>query len=346
MARRHANSENCITRYHKETTMRQSLILPLLCAIIPVLAASPASLAQTTYPAKTVRIVVPFTAGGATDVIARLVAARMQESWGQSVVIENRAGATGAIGSEYVARAQADGYTMLMGTTSTHALGPAIRKMPYTASDFSPMTLVSTFPNMLVIHPSLPASNIPEFIALLKANPGKYHFASSGNGSSIHLNAELFKQMTGTQMGHVPYKGSSQALTDLLAGVVHVAFDNMATVWPQARSGKLRALGVTTLQRMPVAPDVPAVAEHLKGFEAIIWVGFFGPAGMPQDISQKVAMETRRIVQAPDVIAKLADLGAAAVGSSPAEFAAYVKNDSEKWGRVWRSTGLTEKDLE
>jgi tripartite-type tricarboxylate transporter receptor subunit TctC len=262
------------------------------------------------------------------------------------VLIDNRAGATGAIGSEMVAKSPPDGYTLLMATTSTHALGPAIRKMPYTAADFTPVTLVSTFPNMLVIHPSLPARNIAEFIALLKANPGKYHFGSSGNGSSIHLNAELFMQMTGTKMNHVPYKGSSQALTDLVAGNVQVAFDNMATVWPQARSGKLRALGVTTLQRMPVAPDVPAIAETLKDFEAIIWIGFMGPAGLPADIAQKVAAETRRIVHLPDVTSRLAELGATADGTSPAEFAAYVRSDSEKWGKVWKTTGLTEKDLQ
>ena len=326
--------------------MPHTLVASLIAALALASFAAAPAMSQAIYPSKPVRIIVPFTAGGATDVIARIVAARMQEAWGQSVLIENRAGATGAIGSEFVAKAPPDGYTMLMGTTSTHALGPAIRKMPYSAADFSPVTLVSTFPNMLVIHPSLPANSIAEFIALLKANPGKYHYASSGNGSSIHLNAELFKLMTGTQMGHVPYKGSSQALTDLVAGVVHIAFDNMATVWPHARSGKLRALGVTTLQRMPVAPDIPAIAEQLKGFEAIIWVGFFGPAGMPSDIAQKVAIETRRIVQAPDVIAKLADLGASAVGSSPGEFATYVRNDSEKWAKVWRSTGLTEKDLQ
>ncbi len=298
------------------------------------------------YPIRAVRIVVPFTPGGATDVIARMVGQKLQEAWGQSVVIDNRAGATGAIGSEIVAKSAPDGYTLLMGTTSTHSVLMAVKKLPYTPADFTPVTSVATFPNMLVVHPSVPARNLDEFIALLKANPGKYYFGSSGNGSSIHLSAELFKQMTGTRMTHVPYKGSSQALSDLLAGVIQVEFDNMTTVWPAVKAGKLRALGVTTLQRLPIAPDIPAVAETLKGFEAIIWVGFYGPANLPPDVAQKIAADTRRAAHLPDVAKKLDDLGAAPVGSSPAEFAAYWKSDLEKWANVWRATGLTEKDIQ
>ncbi len=318
---------------------------PFLFAAALAFCAPALSPAQS-YPARAVRIVVPFTPGGATDVIARLVGQKLQEAWGQSVVIDNRAGATGAIGSEIVAKSTPDGYTLLMGTTSTHSVLMTVKKLPYTPADFSPVTSVATFPNMLVVHPSVPARNLDEFIALLKANPGKYYFGSSGNGSSIHLSAELFKQMTGTQMTHVPYKGSSQALTDLLAGVIQVEFDNMTTVWPSVKTGKLRALGVTTVQRLPMAPDIPAIAETLKGFEAIIWVGFYGPAGLPPDVAQKISADTRRAVHLSDVEKKLDELGATPVGSAPAEFAAYWKNDLEKWARVWKATGLTEKDVQ
>ena len=287
------------------------------------------------YPVRPVRVIVPFPPGGATDVIARLVGQKLYESWGQAVIIDNRAGATGAIGSEIVARAQADGYTILMGTASTHSVSPAVNaKLTYKLADYAPASLVATFPNMLVVHPSVPAKTVPEFIALLKANPGKYNFASSGPGSSIHLAGELFKLMSGTEMTHVPYKGSAPALNDLLTGRVQCMFDNMTTVWPQVQSGKLRALGVAGRERSATAPDVPAIAETLRGFEANSWVGFFAPAGTPRAVVDKIAADTRKAVNARDIAQKLHDLGAVPAGSSPEEFTRFVKEDTERWRGV------------
>lgn len=314
---------------------------PLLFAAALALAPSAQVLSQQ-YPSKPVRWVIPFPPGGATDVIARMVAQKLTESWGQPVVVDNRAGATGAVGSEIVARAPADGYTILMGTATTHAVSPAVNpKLPYdNIRDYAPATLVATFPNMLVVHPSVPAKTIAEFVALLKSNPGKYNFASSGTGSSIHLAGELFKQMTGTQMTHVPYKGSSQALNDLLAGHVQIEFDNMTTVWPHVQTGKLRALGVAGLERSPTAPNVPAIAEVVPGFEANSWVGIFAPAGTPTEVVRKISADASRSVQLPELKQKLHDLGANAAGGSPEAFGAFVKKDTERWRQVVKAAGI------
>jgi len=287
------------------------------------------------FPAKAVRWVVPFPPGGATDIIARIVAQKMSESWGQPVVVENRAGAAGAIGSEAVARAAADGYTILMGTTSTHAVGPAVNpRLPYNhLTDFAPVTLVATFPNVLVAHPSTAAS-LQELIALLKANPGKYNFGSSGAGSSTHLAGELFKQMTGADINHIPYKGTGPLLNDLMAGHVAFAFDQITAVMSAVQAGKMRALGVASAERSAALPDVPAISEALPGFEATAWVGIFAPARTPADIVAKVQGETQRIVRLPDIAQRLRELGATPVANPPSEFAAFVKQDTEKWRRL------------
>jgi tripartite-type tricarboxylate transporter receptor subunit TctC len=291
--------------------------------------------ASASYPSRAIRIVVPFPPGGATDTIARLVGQKLSDIWRQPVVVDNRAGATGAVGSELVARAAPDGYTILMGTASTHSVSPAVNsKLPYKLADYAPVSLVATFPNMLVVHPSVPARSVPELIALIKANPGKYNFGSSGIASSIHLSGELFKMMTGTDMVHVPYKGSAPALNDLLAGQIQMMFDNMTTVWPHAQAGRLRALGVAGLERSPAAPDVPAIAESLPGFEANSWVGFFAPAATPADIVRRISSDTRSAVTQPDVSQKLRDLGAQGVGDTPEQFAAFVRQDTEKWRKV------------
>lgn len=310
----------------------------MLRILLAVAAASLAALVDaqpTSYPSRPVRVVVAFPAGGATDTIARLVGQRLSESWRQPVLVDNRAGATGAVGSEHVAKSPGDGYTLLMGTASTHSVAPAVNpKLPYRLSDFAPVSLVATFPNMLVVHPSVPARTVSELIALLKANPGKLNFGSSGIASSVHLGGELFKMMTGTDMVHVPYKGSAPALNDLLAGQIQLMFDNMTTVWPHAQSGRLRALGVAGLERSPAAPDVPAIAETLPGFEANSWVGFFTPAGTPPDIVRAIAAETRKAVSVPEVSQKLRELGAQPVGGTPEEFAAFVRRDTERWRKV------------
>jgi tripartite-type tricarboxylate transporter receptor subunit TctC len=298
--------------------------------------------AATAFPTKSVRWVVPFPPGGITDVVARLVGQKMSETWGQPVVIDNRAGATGAIGSELVARAPADGYTILMGAGSTHAVAPAVNpRLSYNnITDFAAVSLVIVYPNMLVVHPSVAAKTVPEFIALLKASPSKYNFSSTGNGGVVHLTAELFKSMTGTDMTHVPYKGSGPAMNDLLAGQIQCAFDNMTTVLPYAQAGRIRALGVTSLERNAAAPEVPAIAEFVPGFEANSWLGIFAPAGTAPTILNKLSTETRRVILLPELKQKMAELGATSVGSSPAEFAAFVKNDTDKWRRVVKAARI------
>lgn len=297
--------------------------------------------AQERFPSKPVTVVVPFAAGGATDAIARLVGQKLGERWGQPVVVDNRAGATGAIGSMSVARAPADGYTLLLATASTHSVAPAVNpKLPYSMKDFSAVSLVATFPNMLVVHPSVPARNVSEFIALLKAEPTKYNFASTGAGGSVHLAAELFKIATRTEMVHVPFKGSGAAMAELLSGRVQVAFDNIPPVWAQVQQGKLRALAVTGLERSPIAPDVPTIAETVPGFEATTWVGLVAPAGLPPAIAAKIAADTHEVMQLPEVRKTLLEQGSMAVGGTPEQFTRFVANDTDKWRKVVKATGF------
>lgn len=306
-----------------------------------------AAVAQTdTYPTKPVEVVVPFPAGGATDLVARLAARIVSEKWGQAVVIQNRAGATGAIGAEYVARAVPDGYVLLVATASTHAVLPAYRTdLPYdTVKGFEAATLLASFPNLLVVNPKkVPAKNIAELIDYLKSRPGKVNFASSGLGSSVHFAGELFKLMTKTDMQHVPYRGSAPALTDLLAGNVDLVFDNMTTVWPQVQQGALRALGVASLKRTPLAPEVPAIAETLPGFEATSWVGIVAPAGAPKHVVDKVAEAFALAMKDPAVAKRLTEVGATPETNTPAEFRQFVADDRSKWQRLAREIGLTAK---
>jgi tripartite-type tricarboxylate transporter receptor subunit TctC len=294
-----------------------------------------------TYPSRPVRWIVPFPPGGATDILARIVAQKMTESWGAAVVVENRAGAAGAIGSDAVAKAAPDGHTILMGTTSTHAVNPAINpKLPYdNIADFTAVTLVATFPNVLVAHPST-ASSLQELIARLKANPGKYNFGSSGAGSSTHLTGELFKLMTQTDINHIPYKGTGPLLNDLMAGHVSFAFDQITAVISAVQAGKMRALGVASLERNAALPDVPAIAEVLPGFEATAWVGIFSPARTPGEITNRIQSETRRILQLPEIAQRMLELGATPVANAPTEFSAFVRKDTEKWRELVRRANI------
>lgn len=288
--------------------------------------------AAQSFPSKPVRWIVPFPPGGATDIIARIVAAKMSEAWKEPVVVENRAGAAGAIGSEAVARAAPDGHTILMGTTSTHAVGPAVNAtLPYNhLTDFAPVTLVATFPNVLVAHPST-ADSLQDLIAKLKANPGKYNFGSSGAGSSTHLAGELFKLQTQTDINHIPYKGTGPLLNDLMAGHVAFAFDQVTAVMSAVNGGKMKALGVASLERSAALPGVPAIAEVLPGFEATAWVGIFAPARTPPETISRIQGETARIVALPDIAKRLTELGATPVANPPAQFAGFVRQDTEKW---------------
>ncbi len=299
--------------------------------------------AQTAFPTKPIRIVVPFPAGGATDILARAVAQKLTETTGQSVVVDNRPGAGGNIGAELVAKSPPDGYTLLMGTVGTHAINPSLYpKMPYDhVKDFAPVILVAGVPNVLVVNPSLPVNSVQELIAYGKANPGKLNFASSGAGTSIHLSGELFKTMTGVQMTHVPYKGSSPALTDLIGGQVQLMFDNLPPSLPHIKAGKLRALAVTSAQRALALPDVPTVAEAgLPGFEASSWFGLLAPAGTPKDAIAKINGEVAKWLATPEAKEKLASQGAiVAPGLAPEDFAQHIAAETAKWQKVVKDSG-------
>ena len=294
------------------------------------------------FPRMPVHIIVPFAAAGATDVTARIVGQKLAEEWGSAVVIENKPGATGAIAAEYVANANPDGYTLLMGTGSVNSVFPAVKKdLPFdTLRDFVAVSNFFLSPNILVVHPSVPARDVAEFIALLKAKPDAYSFASSGTGSSIHLSGELFKQMAGVQMVHVPYRGSGPAVADLLAGRVQVMFDNLASSWPYVKNGQLRALGVTSLEPDPLAPGVPAIAQTLPGFDATSWAGLLAPAKTPPAIVEKISAAVRRAVHLPDVLEKFSDIGATTVGDTPEHFSKFLKADIEKWRAVVDKAGV------
>jgi tripartite-type tricarboxylate transporter receptor subunit TctC len=294
------------------------------------------------WPSKPIKWIVPFAPGGTTDILARTVAEKLAPVLGQPVVIENKPGAGGGVGAEFTAKAAPDGYTIMGGTISTHAINASLyNKLPYDpVKDFVAITLIARVPNMLVVNPAIPASNVKELIALLKANPGKYSFASSGNGTSQHLSGELFKSMAGVEMQHIPYKGSPPALQDVMGGQVTMTFDNITTAWPLAKAGKLRALAVTTATRSAIAPDVPTLAESgLPGFEVGSWQGVFAPAGTPPEIVKRLNVEIVKILNLPDVKEKLTGLGAEPVGNSSEEFSAMVKAEVVKWADVVKKSG-------
>jgi tripartite-type tricarboxylate transporter receptor subunit TctC len=313
-----------------------TLAVGMTLAAVSTLAAAQA------WPSKPIRYVVPFAAGGTTDILARTISERLSVALGQPVIVENKPGAGGGVGAAEVAKAAPDGHTIMGGTISTHAINASLYKsLPYDpVKDFVAITLIARVPNMLVINNDIPAKNVAELIALMKANPGKWTFASSGNGTSQHLSGELFKGVAGVEMQHIPYKGSPPALTDVMGGQVNMTFDNITTAWPLAKGGKLRALAVTTAKRSPVAPDVPTLAESgLPGYEVGSWQGVFAPAGTPPDIVRRLNTEIVKIINSPDVQKKLLELGAEPVGNSSEEFAALVKAEVVKWGDVVKKSG-------
>ena len=313
----------------------------LLAVAVAFGVVAPFATGQSTYPTKPVRLVVPFPAGGTTDIIARATAQKLSEAWGQQVIVDNRPGAGGNVGSELVAKSAPDGYTLLMGTVGTHAINPSLyAKMPYDhVKDFAPVILVAGVPNVLVVNPELPVKSIPELIAYAKANPGKLNFASSGNGTSIHLSGELFKAMTGVQMTHVPYKGSAPALTDLVGGQVQLMFDNLPSSLAFIKAGKLRALAVTSTARAAALPDVPTVADFVPGFEASSWFGILAPAGTPPAIIAKINGEVTKWLATPEAKDKLTAQGANAAGGSPQDFAKHIQAETAKWAKVVKDSG-------
>ena len=305
--------------------------------------------AQTGWPNKPVRIVVPFAAGGTTDILARAIAPELQRVFGQPFVVDNKPGAGGNNGSAEVAKSPNDGYTLLMGTVGTHAINPSLYpKMPYDAvKDFAPVTLVAGVPNVVVMNPASAqkygVNNVADLIRAAKANPGRLNVASSGNGTSIHLAAELFKSLTGTFMLHLPYRGSGPALIDLMAGNVDLMFDNLPSAMPHIKSGRLKALAVTSGQRSQALPDLPTVAEAggplLRNYEASSWFGLLAPAGTPADIVSRVQQETAKALATPAIKERLLAQGAIPSGMSPADFARFIDAETRKWAVVVKASG-------
>lgn len=318
--------------------MKAELRIGALCA---ALCATPLVGAADNYPAKPIRIVVAYTPAGTTDILARILGQKFTDEWKQPVVIENRPGANGNIGTDLAAKSSPDGYTLLMTTAGPHGINPTLyRKLPFDAvKDFAPVSLVAMVPNILVVHPSLPAKNVTELIQLAKSKPGGLSYGSPGNGSTGHLSTELFKSMTGINMVHIPYKGSAGVLADLMGGQVQVAIDNMPPYVVQVKAGKVRALGVTTAKRSSAVPELPSIGETVSGYEAAAWFGLVAPAGTPKDIIDKLSAETAKVLKMPDVREKLAAQGAEAVGNSPEAFGTFIKSEIAKWAKVVRESG-------
>ncbi len=307
----------------------------MLFLLFGLWAVSGAALAQS-YPSKPIRIIVAYTPAGTTDILARAIGQKMTEAWGQPVIIDNRPGANGNIGTEIAARATPDGYTILMATAATHSINNTLyRKLSWDAvRDFAPIGLVALVPNLLCVNNALPVKNVKELIAYAKAHPGKLNFGSPGTGATAHLSMELLQTMTGTKMVHIPYKGSAGVLADVTAGQISLSMDNMPVYLPQAKAGKIRALAVSSEQRSSAAPDLPTVAESVPGFSAVSWFGLAAPKGTPKAIVDKLSAEAARILKLPDVNERLSGLGAQPVGGTPAEFAAFIKSETVKWAKV------------
>jgi tripartite-type tricarboxylate transporter receptor subunit TctC len=302
-----------------------------------------ATAAAQGYPTRPVRIVIPLSPGGTTDIPGRIIAQRLSEALGQQFFVENRAGAGGTIGADFVAKSKPDGYTLLLTATPHVITGNLYKNLPYnTLADFAPVIRVASGPYVLTVHPSLGVNSVKELIALAKANPGKIDYASSGNGSAQHLVGALFAHMAGIELMHVPYKGSGPAQQDLMAGMVKVGFPGTPIVIPHMKAGRLKALAVTTAQRSPQMPDVPTIAEAgVPGYEAIVWVGLLAPAGTPPDIIAKLNGEIGKLLRSPEVQQLLASSGVEATPTTPEEFGAYLKSEFEKWGKVVRDSGAT-----
>ncbi len=319
--------------------MRKTTIACLLAAMaLPALAAENAQ----NYPSKPIRLVVPFTPGGSTDILARVIGQKLTEAWGKQVVIDNRPGAGGNIGVDLVAKSPADGYTLVMGHIGTFGVNPTLYpKLPYDPiKDFQPITLVALVPNMLSVNPALPAKSVKELVALAKAKPGTINFGSGGNGSAAHLAGEYFKLMTKTEITHIPYRGTSPAVTDLIAGQIQMIITGVPPTLAFAKAGKLRALAVATSKRLPLLPELPTIAEAgVPGYEATQWYGVLAPAGTPKPIVAKLNAEMAKAIKGPDVREKLAADAAEPVGNAPEEFGAFIKKEIARWAPVVKASG-------
>lgn len=322
---------------------RRSFVRCIAALIALAIGGSTFAQTPTAYPSKPIRLIVPSPAGDGADIMARAIGAKLYAAWGSPVIIDNRTGAGGRVGTEAVAKAPPDGYTLIMGNPGSHGINAAIYlDLPYDIErDFAPVTEVMRVPNVLVVNPSLPVSSVRELIALFKANPGKYNYASGGNGSSAHLSAELFKLMAGVDVVHVPYKGATPALTDVSTGNVAMFIGNLPTAMPLIKAGRVRALAVTSPQRSPVVPDLPTLAESgLPTYDTTAWLGLFAPAGIPKDVVAKLRIEVDRIVHEPDIRALIVAQGGEPVGNTPEEFAAIVRADLVKWKRIVKEANI------
>jgi len=297
---------------------------------------------STNYPTKPIRMIVPFAAGGTSDTIARVLSDKMSQQLNVPVVVENKVGAGGNIGSELVARSDPDGYTMLMGTVATHGINASLYKSIAfdPIKDFKPITLIASTPSVLLINPSVPATSVKQLIEYAKANPGKLNFGSSGNGSSHHLAGELFNAMAGTQMKHIPYRGTSAAQTDLIGGQIQVLFDTLPAAMPLVKGGKVKALAVSSSQRDPALPDLPTISEAgVKGYEVGSWYGLLFPANTPDEIVNRISATVTNIIKTPEISSRLSSLGATPVASSPSQFASHITSEQAKWAAVIKQAG-------
>jgi tripartite-type tricarboxylate transporter receptor subunit TctC len=318
---------------------RRFIEAALALALTPLISAH----AQQAYPSKIIKIVVPTSPGGGNDAMARIVASKLQERWKNPVIVENKAGANGAIASEFVARAAPDGYTLLFGYIATHGINPGLSKVPYDpVKDFVPIAEIAEAQGVLVVNPTVDAKTVKELIALAKAKPGTMSYASAGNGTAPHIAGELFKQQAGVDILHVPYKGSGPAVTDTLAGTTQIMFPSLVAAVPHIKSGKLRALAVTGSRRSPLFPQLPTVAESgVAGFEITQWYGFFAPAKTPKDIVDKLNKEIVAIMKDPDTAKKFADQGADIVTGSPDDFGKLVQSELAKWSKFIKEAKIT-----
>ena len=321
--------------------LRRRTVLALGAAVALAAGMPPPAGAQDDYPNRLITLIVPFPAGGQSDLVARLVTSKMVGKLGQQIVVENRGGAGGNIAAGSAARAEPDGYTLFLGFVGTHGMNPALyKKLPYDpVKDFAPISLLNTTPLVLVVNPDFPAKSVQELIDLAKANPGQYSYASSGNGTPIHLSGELFKSMAGVDLVHVPYKGAAPALVDVVAGHVPLMFDNLPPSLEHIRSGKLRALGVTTKERVPFVPELPTIAETLPGYETYSWNALFAPAGTPKPIIDRLNAAALAALADPGIAARLKDLSTTVVGSTPEQLAAHVQAELTKWAPVVKASG-------
>jgi tripartite-type tricarboxylate transporter receptor subunit TctC len=299
--------------------------------------------ADASFPTKPITLIVPWAAGGSTDILARVLSERLTQALGQPVIVDNKPGASGNIGSAMVARAKPDGYTLLIGSMSTHAMNPALMKsMPFRGvEDFTPLGLLAYVTNTMVVNPSVPAKNVKELIAYAKANPGKLAYASAGTGSTNYLSAVLFEKMAGIQMLHVPYKGGAPAVVDLVAGQTQLLFSAGTQTLPHVKTNKLRLLAVTEAKRSALLPDVPTVAETLPGYELSVWYGAFGPAGMPAPLVKRLNEEINRAMSTPEVKAKMDAIGVETVTSTPKQFSTILHRDADRYGKLIRELGIT-----